>query len=79
MAQSIGKMKKMKTKKSKKRFIVKTKKIPGRGGGPKIDNFIIFDTVENKVYNDCIVEEFAQKLCNDLNIYYEAMDAKKEK
>lgn len=53
----------------KKRFIIKKKKIAGRGGGPKIDNFIIWDTKENRKYNDCIIERYAQELCDNLNKY----------
>lgn len=53
---------------TKLRYILKKKKEAGRGGGPKITAWYVYDTEGKRLASaTSIIEEYAQQLCDSYN------------
>ena len=57
-----------------KRYIVKKRKIAGRGGSPKIDEWYIIDTSDGRPWpgGAHIHEGMVNKLCDSLNNFHDS-------
>lgn len=55
-------------KKKTERYILKKTSVPGRGGGPKIEAWYVFDTVTKlRVTTECVVKQYAENVCRSYN------------